>query len=78
MVPAALKKGQSLVWDGSDTMILYDEKGRKTGTVEVGKSLPLLQKGMHTISVDAKWTGGDRPVIKGTVKIAGAVETVGR
>ena len=77
-VPAVLKKGRSLVWDGSDTMTLYDEKGRKTGTVEVGKSLPLLQKGTHTISVDAQWTGGDLPVLKGIVKLAGAVETVGR
>ncbi|MCK7482310.1 MAG: hypothetical protein M0C28_38075 [Candidatus Moduliflexus flocculans] len=77
-VPAALKKGQSLVWDGSGTMILYDEKGRKTGTVEVGKSLPLLQTGKHTLSIEAEFTAGDRPVIKGTVKLAGAVETVGR
>ncbi len=77
-VPAALKKGRSLVWDGSDTMILYDEKGRKTGTVEVGQGLPLLQKGGHTLAIDAAFTAGDRPVIKGTVKLAGAVETVGR
>lgn len=76
-VPAELKKGQSLVWDGSDRMITYDEKGRKIGTVEVGKSLPLLQKGKHTIAVDAKLTGVD-PVIKGTVKLMGTVEAIKR
>ncbi len=76
-VPATLNKGQSLVWDGSDRMIIYDEKGRKIGAVEVGKSLPLLQKGKHTIAVEAK-LAGDGPVIRGTVKLMGAVEAIER
>ena len=58
-------------------MIRYDEKGRKIGTVEVGKSLPLLQKGKHSIAVDAKFAG-DGPVIKGTVKLMGTVEAIER
>lgn len=77
MVPAALKKGQSLVWDGSDRLIIYDEKGRKIGTVEAGQSLPLLQKGKHSIAIDARFAG-DSPVIKGTVKLKGAVEAIER
>jgi hypothetical protein len=76
-VPATLKTGQSLVWDGSERMVLYDEKGRKLETVEVGQRLPLLQKGRHTLTVDARFAGGD-PVIKGTVKLKGRVETIER
>jgi len=76
-VPVTLKKGQSLVWDGSERMALYDEKGRKLETVEVGQRLPLLQRGKHSVGVDARFAGGD-PVIKGTVKIKGAVEAVAR
>jgi hypothetical protein len=76
-IPAGLKKGQSLVWDGSDRMTLYDEKGQRIGTAAVGKSLPLLQKGRHTLTVDARFAGGD-PVIKGTVKLKGRVEAIER
>lgn len=77
-VPNTLTRGQSLVWDGSDRMSLYDEKGRKIGSVEVGQGLPLLQKGRHTLTVDARFAGGGEPVIKGAVKLRGRAETVGR
>ncbi len=76
-VPGVLKKGQFLVWDGSERILLYDDKGRKTGTVEIGKSLPLLREGTHTVAVDAKLEG-DGAVIKGIVRVAGRVEPVGR
>lgn len=76
-VPAALKAGQSLVWDGSDRMVVYDEKGRKVGTVEVGKRPPLLSEGRHTLAVDVKLSGRD-PVLKGTVKLQATVETIFR
>jgi len=76
-IPAVLKKGQSLVWDGTDRMILYDDKGRKIENVAVGKGLPPLQKGRHSLSIDARFAG-DSPAIKGTVKLKGAVEAIER
>lgn len=76
-VPAVLKKGQSLVWDGSARLLIYDDKGRKTGAVEIGKPLPPLREGKHTIAIDAKLAGADA-VIKGTVKLLGTVEPAGR
>jgi PAS domain-containing protein len=76
-VRAALKKGQSLVWDGSGRMILYDDKGRKIESVALGRSLPLLEKGSHTLAIDAR-LAGDGPLLKGTVKLKGAVETIVR
>jgi len=77
-VPGALKTGQSLVWDGSDRMILYDDKGRKAGEFAAGKVLPLLERGAHSVAVDARFTGGGDSVLKGTVKLAGSVETISR
>lgn len=76
-VPATMKKGQSLVWDGSGRIILYDDKGRKVQDLPAGRSLPLLGKGRHTLAVEARFDGSD-PVIKGTVKLKGAVESIER
>ena len=78
MVPRALGKGQSLVWDGSDQAIVYSDKGQLVERIPLGQPLPLLQKGSHTISVDAKLSGRAEPVLKGTVKLRGAVETITR
>ncbi len=77
-VPRALKKGQSLVWDGSDQAALYSDNGQLIERVPLGKSLPLLQKGRHVIAVDAEFTGGAEPVIKGTVRLKGMVEEITR
>jgi hypothetical protein len=76
-VPAALIKGQTLIWDGSARMILYDDRGRKIEDMTIGRSLPLLEKGRHTIGVDARFAG-DGPVLKGTVKLKGKVEDITR
>lgn len=77
-VPRALKKGQSLVWDGSDRAVIYNDKGQLIERVPLGKSLPLLEKGKHVIAVEAKFTGGTEPVLKGTVRLKGGTEEIGR
>jgi hypothetical protein len=77
-IPGPVRNGQSLVWDGSDRMILYDDKGRKAGGVAVGRALPLLSPGEHVLTLEARFTGGAEPVLKGTVKLRGAVETISR
>jgi hypothetical protein len=76
-VPAALEKGQSLIWDGSGRVIRYDDKGRKIEEVAIGKGLPLIRKGKHTIAIAARFGGGG-PVLRGTVKLRGSIETVSR
>ncbi len=76
-VPAALKAGQSLVWDGSGPMIVYDDKGRKVTEAAIGQALPPLGKGQHSIAIDARFAGAD-PVLKGTVKLEAAAEAIGR
>jgi hypothetical protein len=77
-VPVTLKKGQTLVWDSSNEMMLYNDKGRFIQKVTIDKALPELKSGRHTITVDAASMKGSEPVIKGTVKLAGKVETITR
>ena len=77
-VAAPLTRGQSLVWDGSERMILYDDKGRTIREVPLGKPLPPLVPGRHVLAVDARFGEGGDPVLKGTVKLAGAAETITR
>ncbi len=77
-VPAALKIGQALVWDGSGRIVHYDDRGRKIEDVDVGRDLPLLERGRHTIAIDAGFSPAGAPVIMGTVKLKGAVETITR
>ena len=53
------------------------KRGGRSRTVAVGTGLPLLQKGSHSVAVDARFAG-DGPVIKGTVKLMGTVEAIKR
>lgn len=75
-VPVSLKKGQTLVWDGSKEMMLYSDKGRFIRTVTTDKELPELKSGRHTISIAAGIMKGVEPVIRGTVKLEGKVEAI--
>jgi hypothetical protein len=77
-IPASLKKGHSVVWDGSEQVKLYNEKGQVIKTIAIDKSLPNLQKGKHALRIDAVFTGGKDPVIKGTVKLKGTTETINK
>lgn len=76
-VPGPVKMGHSLVWDGSDRLKLYDDRGRLIEELPAGKSLPPLQKGRHTLTVEARFAGGADPIIKGTVKLKADSETIG-
>jgi len=77
-IPASLKKGQSVVWDASELVKLYNEKGQVIKTITIDKSLPHLPKGKHTLRIDAAFTGGKEPVIKGTVKLKGGTEIINK
>jgi hypothetical protein len=75
-IPASLKKGQSVVWDGSNQVKLYNDKGQTIKGIAIDKSLPLLKEGKHSIRIDAAFTGSDETLIKGTVKLKGGIETI--
>jgi hypothetical protein len=77
-VPAVLKKGQSLVWDGADTVLLYSDKGRLLERIGLGRALPPLATGAHTITIESDLAGSGEPVLRGTVKLKTATESVAR
>jgi hypothetical protein len=76
-VGTPLTQGQSLVWDGSDRMILYDDKGRTVREIAFAKAPSPLAKGQHTLAVDARFSGGPDAVLKGVVRLKGAIENIG-
>ncbi|MBN2206265.1 MAG: hypothetical protein JW742_02570 [Candidatus Aminicenantes bacterium] len=68
-VPGILKKGQSLVWDGSESLLLYGDKGRLLERIDLGRALPLLSTGRHTVTVEAGLAGSGEPVLRGAIKL---------
>ena len=76
-VPAVLKKGQSLVWDGSDTIFLYSDKGQLLERISLGRALPPLETGTHSVTVEAGLAGSGEPVLRATVKLKTSTETAG-
>ena len=76
-VPAVLKKGQSLVWDGSDTILFYSDKGQLLERIALGRALPPLAKGPHTVTVEAGLAGSGDPVLRGAIKLKTTAEPVG-
>jgi len=76
VVPVGMKKGQSLVWDGSDQAVLYSDKGRLIERIALGRSLPPLQKGTHALTIEARFTSGADPVLHGTVRLKTNTEAV--
>ena len=77
-VPVSLKKGQTLVWDSSKEMMLYNDKGRFIQKISIDKALPELNKGKHVITIDLASMAGEEPVIKGIVKLKAGIETISK
>jgi hypothetical protein len=76
-IPRSLKKGQSLVWDGSDQAMLYNDKGQILERIALGRTLPPLAKGKHTVTIEAGLSGSGDPVLRGAVKLKTTAEPVG-
>jgi len=75
-IPVSMKKGQTLVWDSSNQMKLYNELGQFLRNVDIGRNLPELGRGKHVIEIDAASMEGEEPVIKGIVKLKAGIETI--
>jgi hypothetical protein len=75
-IPVSVKKGQTLLWDTSGQVKLYNDKGQLLRTIEISQNLPELKNGKHLITVDAGAMVGEEPVIKGTVKLKAGVEEI--
>jgi hypothetical protein len=75
-IPAEVKKGQTLVWDSSKQIKLYNDKGQFIKAIDIERSLPELKSGKHLITINAGSMDGAEPVIKGTIKLKSGVEEI--
>ena len=75
-IPASVKKGQTLVWDNSKQMKLYNDRGQFIKAIDVDRILPELKNGKHVITIGAGTMEGEEPVIKGAVKLKGGIEVI--
>ncbi len=77
-IPATLRKGQTILWDTSKQMKLYNDRGQLIRTIDISQGLPVLKNGRHVITIDAGTMEGEEPVIKGIVKLKAGVEEIRR
>jgi hypothetical protein len=76
--PVELQAGEALVVDGTQVARVYDAKGRQRGTVMAEGVVPRLASGLHTVTVDCRFSGGTPPRMEVTFKTRGAAEAAGR
>jgi hypothetical protein len=77
-IPASVRKGQTILWDTSKQMKLFNDRGQLIRTIDIGQMLPELKNGKHVITIDAETMEGEEPVIKGIVKLKAGVEEIRR
>jgi len=75
-IPVTMKKGQTLVWNSSNHMKLYNDRGQFIRIVDLKRNLNELGTGKHVITIDARSMEGEGPVIRGIVKLRSGVETI--
>jgi hypothetical protein len=77
-IPVTVRKGQTILWDASKQMKLYNDRGQLIRTIDISQGLPELKNGRHVITIDAGTMEGVEPVIKGIVKLKAGVEEIRR
>jgi len=60
-IPAEVKPGQKLVCDGSQTLRIYDAKGRQIKTLKPPSQPPKIPTGPHQVQMAAEFTGDPAP-----------------
>jgi hypothetical protein len=74
--PNELNAGETLIADGSRSMIILDKTGKRKTSFEFSKELPVLDKGNHTITIDGKFEGNQPPVLETQFRFDGLPEEV--
>ncbi|MCA9196251.1 MAG: hypothetical protein KDA87_01895 [Planctomycetales bacterium] len=62
-VPATVEAGQTLLCDGSDTLRIYDTKGRQVKKVSLPKSPPKIPNGPHDVTFTCDFIGDPPPTV---------------
>jgi len=77
-VPAELEAGQTLVCDGTQTVRIYDAKGRQTKAITLKQKVPQLSRGPHRVEASAEFTGEPPPRVVVRFKTRGKAELVSK
>jgi hypothetical protein len=75
-IPEKLKKGESIVWDGSSQLKMYSEKGRFLKTITIASGILPLSTGIHRIKVQTNPIEGDDSYLQGIIKLKGKSEEI--
>ncbi len=71
---AEIKAGHRLVFDGSQTARIYDEKGRQIQAVELATKVPAIPSGPHTVEISGEFSGEPAPRVVVRFKTRGKAE----
>jgi len=78
LIPAELNAGETLIADGSRSVIILDKTGKRKSSHIFPKDMPALDKGLHNVTIDAKFDGSQVPVLETQFRFDGVKEEVVR
>ena len=76
LIPADLSAGETLIVDGSRSIIILDKTGKRKSSHVFSKDMPVLDKGIHSVTLDAKFEGTQAPVLETQFRFDGVKEEV--
>jgi len=74
--PHDLNTGETLIADGTRSMIILDKTGKRKTSFQFPKDLPVLDKGTHTLTIDGKFEGNQPPKLETQFRFDGLPEEV--
>lgn len=77
-IPAALKKGQSLKYEGGGFVVVMDSSWQVIGAVPLNSEDFLVGGGDHTLQFDCRFTPGEGAAAKLEIRLLGSPEPVAR
>ena len=75
-IPIELSAGESLVCDGTETILVYDKAGKSKGSLRLAAPPPIVEPGPHKITLDSAFGGDEPSVIELQLRGLGAGEQV--
>ena len=75
-LPVTMKAGYSSIYNGSDTFLVYDEKGRLKAQEKIDFAHLKLDKGMHTFRVSCDYSEEDGIELKGVIRLKDKVDVI--
>jgi len=75
-IPVQLEAGTSIIYNGSDQLLIYDEKGRMKEKLPIEFGGINLGAGNHVMSVSCEFRADSDCALKGLIKLRGKVEVI--